>query len=461
MILDTDPLPSISPTFSLLILLSQFIEVHAPENWVSWGILLLVAAVCLMLSAFVSGSEIAYFGLSTTEIEDLSEEDSPEAKKAYYLLENSEQLLATILISNNLVNITMVVVLSYAINQVFSFNNAVVDFLLQTVLLTFLLLLFGEIFPKLVARSRTVRWVKFASGGLTSLYKLTSPLAKLMVKSTALVNKVVTKKNENLSTDELEKALQISDIKEGQDKEMLEGILSFGEKEVSDIMISRVDITAIEYHDTWSEAMDVILKSGYSRIPVYDTSQDTIRGILYSKDLLPYIGKQGDSFRWQTLLRQPYFVPESRMIDDLLEDFRKKKIHIAIVVDEYGGTQGMVTLEDIIEEIVGEIDDEYDESTSVYKKINANTYIFDAKISLGDFCHIIDIDEEELGDCGDAETLAGLLLEIKGDFPTLKESLQRGPCRFQVIQIEKHRITKVKVTVNLSAKNDSTVKNEE
>lgn len=420
-----------------------------------------MAAVCLMLSAFVSGSEIAYFGLSTTEIEDLSEEDSPEAKKAYYLLENSEQLLATILISNNLVNITMVVVLSYAINQVFSFNNAVVDFLLQTVLLTFLLLLFGEIFPKLVARSRTVRWVKFASGGLTSLYKLTSPLAKLMVKSTALVNKVVTKKNENLSTDELEKALQISDIKEGQDKEMLEGILSFGEKEVSDIMISRVDITAIEYHDTWSEAMDVILKSGYSRIPVYDTSQDTIRGILYSKDLLPYIGKQGDSFRWQTLLRQPYFVPESRMIDDLLEDFRKKKIHIAIVVDEYGGTQGMVTLEDIIEEIVGEIDDEYDESTSVYKKINANTYIFDAKISLGDFCHIIDIDEEELGDCGDAETLAGLLLEIKGDFPTLKESLQRGPCRFQVIQIEKHRITKVKVTVNLSAKNDSTVKNEE
>lgn len=414
-----------------------------------------------MLSAFVSGSEIAYFGLTTTEIEDLREEDSPESKKAYHLLQNSEQLLATILISNNLVNITMVVVLSYAINQVFSFYNAVVDFLLQTVLLTFLLLLFGEIFPKLVARSRTAKWVKFAASGLTTLYKITSPLAKLMVKSTALVNKVVTKKNENLSTDELEKALQISDIKEGQDKEMLEGILSFGEKEVSDIMISRVDITAIEYHDTWSEAMDVILKSGYSRIPVYDTSQDTIRGILYSKDLLPYIGKQGDSFRWQTLLRQPYFVPESRMIDDLLEDFRKKKIHIAIVVDEYGGTQGMVTLEDIIEEIVGEIDDEYDESTSVYKKINANTYVFDAKISLGDFCHIIDIDEEELGDCGDAETLAGLLLEIKGDFPTLKECMQRGPCRFQVIQIEKHRITKVKVTVNLSSKNDSTVKNED
>ncbi len=450
--MDTDPLPSPSPTISLLILLSQVIELHAPENWVSWGILVFVAALCLIISAFVSGSEIAYFGLTAADIEDLSEEETPQAKKAYFLLKNSERLLATILISNNLVNITMVVVLSYAINQVASFHSTVVDFLLQTVLLTFLLLLFGEIFPKLVARSKTVKWVKFASGGLTALYRLTAPLAKMMVKSSSLVNKVVTKKNENLSTDELEKALQISDIKEGQDKEMLEGILTFGEKEVSDIMISRVDITAIEYHDTWSEAMDVILKSGYSRIPVYDTSQDTIRGILYSKDLLPYIGKQGDSFRWQTLLREPYFVPESRMIDDLLEDFRKKKIHIAIVVDEYGGTQGMVTLEDIIEEIVGEIDDEYDESTSFYKKINADTYIFDAKISIGDFCHIIGIEEEELGDCGDAETLAGLLLEIKGDFPTLKECLLREPCRFQVIQIDRHRITKVKVTVTVPTK---------
>lgn len=450
--MDTDPLPSPSPTVSLLILLSQVIELHAPENWVSWGTLIFVAAICLMISAFVSGSEIAYFGLTAADIEDLSEEETPQAQKAYFLLRNSERLLATILISNNLVNITMVVVLSYAINQVAAFHSSVVDFLLQTVLLTFLLLLFGEIFPKLVARSKTVKWVKFASGGLNVLYRLTGPLAKLMVKSSSLVNKVVTKKNENLSTDELEKALQISDIKEGQDKEMLEGILTFGEKEVSDIMISRVDITAIEYHDTWSEALDVILKSGYSRIPVYDTSQDTIRGILYSKDLLPYIGKQGDTFRWQTLLREPYFVPESRMIDDLLEDFRKKKIHIAIVVDEYGGTQGMVTLEDIIEEIVGEIDDEYDESTSFYKKINANTYIFDAKIPLGDFCHIIGIEEEELGDCGDAETLAGLLLEIKGDFPTLKECLQREPCRFQVIQIDRHRITKVKVTVTLPPK---------
>lgn len=414
----------------------------------AWGTIVLIAFCCLLMSAFVSGSEIAYFGLTRSEVEELSEDDDPGSVKACKLLADSERLLATILISNNLVNITMVVLLSFAFNQVLKFNSSVLDFLIQTVLLTFLLLLFGEIFPKLVARGRTMKWVKMAAAPLNILFILTAPLAKFLVKSTKLVNKVVTKKEENLSTDQLEKALQISDIKEGQDKDMLEGILSFGEKEVSDIMISRVDVTDIEYHDTWPQAMEVILKSGFSRIPVYDTSQDTIRGVLYSKDLLPYIGKQDESFRWQTLLREPYFVPESRMIDDLLEDFRKKKIHIAIVVDEYGGTQGIVTLEDIIEEIVGEIDDEYDEESSVYKKINANTYIFDAKVSLSDFCHILDFDEEELGDTGEAETLAGLLLEIKGDFPTMKETLQRGPCRFQVIKLEKHRITKVKVVVS-------------
>ncbi len=412
-----------------------------------WITIVIVACGCLLVSAFVSGSEIAYFGLTESDIEELSESEEPQAKRAFSMLSNSERLLATILIANNLANITMVVLLSFAFNQVATFNSAVLDFLIQTVLLTFLLLMFGEIFPKLVARNRTMKWVLMASSSLKMLYNVLGTLAKMMVKSSYIVNKVVTKKNESLSTDELEKALQISDIKEGEDKEMLEGILSFGEKEVSDIMISRVDITAIEYHNTWTEAMEVILKSGYSRIPVYDTSQDTIRGILYSKDLLPYIGKQGDSFRWQTLLRDPYFVPESRMIDDLLEDFRKKKIHIAIVVDEYGGTQGMVTLEDIIEEIVGEIDDEYDESTSVYKKIGPDTYIFDAKIAIGDFCHIIDIDEEDLGDCGEAETLAGLLLEIKGDFPSPKETMERGTCKFQAIQIQRHRITKVKVTL--------------
>ncbi|MCH5224484.1 MAG: gliding motility-associated protein GldE [Muribaculaceae bacterium] len=403
------------------------------------------AFLCLLGSAFVSGSEIAYFGLSPAEEEELDNDDSPAAEKGKYLINHSERLLATILIANNLVNITIVILLNYAINQIVTFTSAALDFICQTVVLTFLLLLFGEIFPKLVARNKTLKWLLKTSGALNILYKITSPLSSLMVKSSLLFNRFISKKQDQLSTDELEKALSISDIKEAQDKEMLEGILSFGEKEVSDIMISRVDVTAIEYHDSWTEAVEVIIKSGYSRIPVYDTSQDVIKGILYSKDLLPYIGKQGDSFRWQTLLREAYFVPETRRIDDLLEDFRKRKIHIAIVVDEYGGTQGIVTLEDIIEEIVGEIDDEYDEQTSMYRKIGNGVYLFDAKISLSDFCHILRIDESDLGETGEAETLAGLLLEIKGDFPTMKETITRGGLRFQVTNIEKHRITKVKV----------------
>ena len=454
--MDTDPLPSGNPGISLLILLTQVIEFHIPPDWVSWAFIIFIAFLCLLMSAFVSGSEIAYFGLSPAKLEELEENSSPSAVRAMKMIDDSERLLATILISNNLVNITMVVLLSFAFQQVVIIHNGALDFLIQTVLMTFLLLLFGEIFPKLVARNKKLKWVLWSSGGLGFLYKILSPFSAFMVKSTSLINKVVTKKNDQISTDELEKALEISDIKEGEDKEMLEGILSFGEKEVSDIMISRVDITAIEYHDSWSEAMDVILKSGYSRIPVYDTSQDAIRGILYSKDLLPYIGKEDPGVEWQTLIREAYFVPESRRIDDLLEDFRKKKMHIAIVIDEYGGTRGMVTLEDIIEEIVGEIDDEYDEKTTLYKKINANTYIFDAKTSISDFCHITDIDEEELGDCGEAETLAGLLLEIKGDFPSTKDIFSKGPCKFQVLQMERHRITKIKVIISSQINLNST-----
>ena len=442
---DADPLPYPFFSFPLNIILNRAIEFHAPQDWVGWSFIVFTAIICLFISAFVSGSEIAYFGLSSSEIDQLEDDESPAAAKGKFLIENSEQLLATILIVNNLVNITIVILLNFAINQVVAFRNSILDFVCQTLVLTFLLLLFGEIFPKLVAKNNPLKWVGKTSGILKGVYRLSSPVTQVMVKSSWILNKFISKKQEQLSTDELEKALSISDIKEEQDKEMLEGILSFGEKEAGDIMISRVDVTAIELHDTWSEAVDVIIKSGFSRIPVYDTSQDTIKGILYSKDLLPYIGKQSDTFRWQTLLREAYFVPETRRIDDLLEDFRKRKIHIAIVVDEYGGTQGIVTLEDIIEEIVGEIDDEYDEKASLYKKINGNTYIFDAKISLSDFCHILDIEEEDLGETGEAETLAGLLLEIKGDFPTLKETISIGTLRFQVMQIEKHRITKVKV----------------
>ncbi len=446
--LDTDPLPALAPGLRLANVAAGAIELMAPESWVAWGIIVFIACLCLVMSGFVSGSEIAFFGLTRAELEEIEENESPEAQKAMGLLKQPEQLLATILIVNNLVNISMVVLLTFAISQTVHFNSSAVSFLVQTVFLTFLLLLCGEILPKLIARNRTMKWVLSASSGVAVLYRLSSPLARFMVSSTRLINRVITKKEANVTTDELEKALEISDMKEGKDKEMLEGILTFGEKEVSDIMISRVDVTDIEYHATWEEVVEIIRTTGYSRLPVYDTNQDEIRGVLYSKDLLPYIGKRDNSFRWQTLIREAYFVPDSRMIDDLLEDFRKKKIHIAIVVDEYGGTRGIVTLEDIIEEIVGEIDDEYDERHSMYRRIGPSSYIFDAKVPLADFCRDIDIEEEELGDIGDAETLAGLLLEIKGDFPKPKERLQRGPCEFLVIKMDRHRITEVRVNVH-------------
>ena len=324
-------------------------------SWVAWSMLILIVIVCLLLSAFVSGSEIAYFGLTPQELEDLEQSEDATDKRAFNLISHSERLLATILITNNLVNITMVVLLTFAINKVVTFNSDMVSFLVQTVFMTFLLLLFGEIFPKLVARGRTLWWVRMAASGVTFFYKAFGPLSRIMVKSTFIVNRVVTKKEENISADELGTALEISDVKDSRDKEMLEGILSFGEKNAREIMISRVDITSIESHDSWPEVRKVIIDSGYSRIPVYDHSEDSICGILYSKDLLPYMDKATDDFKWQDLLREAYFVPESRMIDDLLEDFRKRKIHIAIVIDEYGCTQGIVTLEDIIEQIVGAI----------------------------------------------------------------------------------------------------------
>jgi gliding motility-associated protein GldE len=408
------------------------------------------------MSAFVSGSEIAFFGLTPQDIEELEEnQDDDNHMKAFNLISQSERLLATILISNNLVNVTLVILLSFAISQTVVSNSPVVDFLLQTVFLTFLLLLFGEIFPKLVAKGRKKKWALFAAGPLTVVYNIVGPLAKLMARSTTLVNRVITKRADSISTDELSQALEISDVKSEQDKEMLEGILSFGEKEVSEIMVSRIDVTDIDWNSSWSEVVETILQSGFSRIPVYDKTQDNIKGVLYSKDLIPYIGKRDDSFKWQNLLRPAFFIPESKMIDDLLEDFRRKKTHIAIVVDEYGCTQGIVTLEDILEEIVGDIDDEYDEEDKLYQQLSEDTYVFEAKISLSDFCRVTGVEEEEFGEIGEVETLAGLILSLKGDFPTKNESVVGGRCRFLVLEIRRHRIISVRVKVMSEIQSDA------
>lgn len=407
---------------------------------------LLLAILALFVSGFVSGNEIAFFSLTPTQCEEL--EDTPKGERVLALLDKPERLLATILIANNLVNVTIVVLCNFALGPIFSGMSAVWSFILQTVLLTFLILLFGEILPKLYANSNNLGWAKMAEGTLSLFIKMFYPLSSVLVKSSGIVNKVVTKKNATVTTDDLSQALEIAHVGDNDNKDMLEGILKFGDTTASEVMTPRVDVTGLEMDSTFEEVMKVVIDSGFARLPVYESSMDNIKGVLYSRDLLPYVGVGGENFSWQTLMREPYYVPESRMIDDLLEDFRTRRVHLAIVVDEFGGTQGIVTLEDVLEEIVGDIDDEYDVEEKTYRRLPDDTYIFEGKTLLNDFFRITDLDEEEYSDVTeDCETLAGMLLAIKGDFPKEKESIVYGRCRFLVLSIHQHRIANVRVKV--------------
>lgn len=404
-----------------------------------------IAVLCLLLSGFISGSEIAFFSLTAAQLDDLDR----GAEKVRAILAKPEKLLATILISNNLVNVTIVVLVNFALGPVFDGLSPVLSFVLQTVLLTFLILLFGEILPKLYANGHPLRWARAAAGTMRLMMALCSPVAGMLVRSTGLLKHVVTRKSRNISAHELERALEITDVSAKDDKDMLEGILTFGDTAASEIMTPRIDITDIPYGASFAEVLTLVTESGFSRLPVYDGTQDNIRGILYSRDLLPYIGEGRDTgLDWHTLLRQPFYVPESRKIDDLLEDFRRRRQHLAIVVDEFGGTQGLVTMEDVLEEIVGDINDEYDTDDKTYRRLPDNTYIFEGKTLLNDFFRITGLDEEDyLPVIGDAETLAGMLLAIKGDFPKDKEPLVYGRCRFLVLDIIDHRITSVRVKI--------------
>ncbi len=410
---------------------------------------LVIAAFALVASGFVSGSEISYFSLTPQQLDDDDDEHGPERNAGVRrLLSMPERLLATILIANNLVNVTIVILCNFALGPVFEGMGAVWSFVLQSVILTFLILLFGEIIPKLYAQTRPLSWAHMASPVLLALVRLLYAPASLLVRSSSIVHKVVEKKPQNISADELSQALELTDVEKRDDKRMLQEILKFGDTTASEIMTPRVDITDIEISSDFSRVMEVVNESGYARIPVFEGTQDNIRGVLYSRDLLPYVESRPDDFRWQNLLRQAYFVPESRMIDDLLEDFRRRKVHMAIVVDEFGGTQGVVTLEDVLEEIVGDINDEYDEVQQTYKRLPDDTYIFEGKTLLNDFFRITEQEEELYAPVTeDCETLAGMLLAIKGDFPKEKESLVYGHCRFLVLEIASHRIVSVRVKV--------------
>ena len=410
-------------------------------------IAIIVAVLGLFLSAFNSGSEIAYFSLRPEDVSSI--EDQHRRERVKELLSNPEKLLATILVGNNLVNVMIAIVLNFAMNQIFNFHSTVLNFIVQTVILTFLILLFGEVIPKLYATNFNTRFAALVSAPLKAAVKLFTPLTALLVRSTRIVNKVVPAQTEELSVDDLTRALEVSEVKDPDDKELLEGILSFGDKTVSDIMRPRVDVVDIDQDDDFDEVVRKVIDTGYSRMPVYEETPDNIKGILYAKDLLPYIGSRDNTFKWQTLIRPAYFVPETRMLDDLLEDFRRKKMHMAIIVDEYGCTQGIATLEDVLEEIVGDINDEYDTEEKFFSRVSKDTWIFDGKTLLSDFARTLDIDEEELGEhAEEAETIAGFLLDVKGDFLQEKEVVKYGRFTFTVIKVIKHRIAKVKVTMH-------------
>ncbi|MBQ8607678.1 MAG: gliding motility-associated protein GldE [Bacteroidaceae bacterium] len=408
-----------------------------------------LAILLLFASGFVSASEIAFFSLSPNDLSEIEKEEHASDRRIVALLEDSEKLLATILISNNFVNVTIIMLCNFFFAEVVDFGNSViVEFLVITVVLTFLLLLFGEIMPKIYSAQHTLGFVRMAAPIVMVLKKAFSPLSNLLVRSSFIVNKCVAKKNYNISVDELSQALELTDKTEiSEESNILEGIIRFGGETAKEVMTPRLDMVDLDVSATFNEVLDCVVENGYSRVPVYEDSRDNIKGILYIKDLLPYLKKEAD-FAWQNLIRPAYFVPETKMIDDLLRDFQTNKIHIAIVVDEFGGTSGIVTMEDIIEEIVGEINDEYDEEERSYVKINDHTYVFEAKTLLSDFYKILKIDSDSFEDIeGDADTLAGLLLEIKGEFPKLHEKLEFEHFQFEVLEMDARRILKVKVLI--------------
>jgi gliding motility-associated protein GldE len=415
---------------------------------------LVLAIVLLYASGFVSASEIAFFSLSPQDKSEIEEDKHPADRRIRALLADTETLLATVLISNNFVNVTIIMLCNYFFASTVQWgDNVVLQFLVITVILTFLLLLFGEIMPKIYSAQHTLRFCRRAAPVISMLRVVFYPLSRLLVGSSFFLNKYAVKHNE-LTVDDLSQALELTDKTEiSEESNILEGIIRFGKETAKEVMTSRLDMVALDADTPYDEVLRCIVDTAYSRIPVYEENIDNIRGVLYIKDLLPHLDKPAD-FRWQALIRPAYFVPETKMIDDLLRDFQANKIHVAVVVDEFGGTSGIVTMEDIIEEIVGEIHDEYDDEERSYVRLNEHTYVFEAKTLLSDFYKILKIDPDTFARVeGDADTLAGLLLEIKGDFPARHESIEYDRFRFEVLEMTQRRIIKVKVTIKKTTEN--------
>ena len=421
-------------------------------------IALVIAIILLGVSGFASGSEIAFFSLSPSDVMSLDVERNPKDANIAMLREDSERTLATILITNNFVNVTIIMLCNYVFAHLIHFGPKAywLQFLCITILLTFLLLLFGEIMPKIFSRQNPLKFCRTTVNGVLFLRKLFWPLESVLLHTGILAEKVVGKESHTLSVDDLEQALELTNKEDLKDEEkILQGIIRFGDETAKEIMTSRQDIVDLDIKSNFNDVLDCIRENNYSRIPVYQDNTDNMRGVLYIKDLLPHLSKSSN-FKWQSLIRPVYFVPETKKIDDLLRDFQENKIHIAIVVDEFGGTSGLVTLEDVLEEIVGEINDEYDDEVErLYTKLNYNTYIFEGKTLLSDLCRILNISDEEFSEVeGNADTLAGLLLELKGDFPSVHEIINYSRYQFEILAIEERRISRVKLVVHADVPQD-------
>ena len=405
--------------------------------------------ILLFISALLSGAEVAFFSLSTKDLDEVSKDDLSKGNLIISLLEKPKKLLATLLVANNFINIGVVILFSYIGSDLFSsVSSPLIKFILEVIVVTFLILLFGEVLPKVYANRNNLKFAKFIAQPLYILDKLLSPISLPMRAITIFLHEKLGKQKSNFSVDQLSQALELTSSEgtsQGEQK-ILEGIVSFGNTDTKQVMSPRIDIFAIEINETFGKLLPKIIDKGYSRIPVYNDNIDQIEGVLFVKDLIPHIDNK--DFDWKTLLRAPFFVPENKKLDDLLKDFQSMKNHLAIVVDEYGGTSGLVSLEDVIEEIVGDISDEFDDDDLSFSQIDAKNYLFEGKINLKDFYRIIDVDEMLFEDRkGEAETLAGFLLEIHGNFPKKGHKLTFGNCSFLIETVDKKRIKQIKVTI--------------
>ena len=436
-------------SYGLLIILSSAFNPFTLEILLS----LVAMVVLLLFSALISGSEVAFFSVSPSQLNELKTGKGKRNEVIISLLEKPRKLLATILIANNFVNVAIVILSTFVTKELFNFNEFPIwaAFLIQIVVVTALILLSGEILPKVYATQKNLEFSRFMALPMTFLVRFFYPLSILLVRSTNLIDKKLKRRSSNISMSELSDAIELTSDESTREEEtkILKGIIKFTDLDVKEIMKARLDVVAVDMETGFRELLRTITDSGFSRIPVYEESFDNIKGILYIKDLLSHLDK-GDEFEWQKLLRDAFFVPENKRINDLLQEFQEKKIHMAVVVDEYGGTSGVVTLEDIIEEIVGEIDDEHDVSTEedFYKKLDENRFLFKAKTSLNDFCKIIGIEDKIFDDIkGESDTIAGLILEILGKIPGPGENVHYGQFTFTIKSVDNRRIKELIVEV--------------